>query len=102
MNEVQEAVSSPNDMVQFHALSLLYEIKKNDRLAISKMVTQLTKVATLTSLYPSPPTWPHPAPPTHPPVNFSHIYTTLATLQSNMGSPLGVCLLIRYISKILK
>eukprot|EP00620_Florenciella_sp_RCC1587_P018520 CAMPEP_0182559454 /NCGR_PEP_ID=MMETSP1324-20130603/2569_1 /TAXON_ID=236786 /ORGANISM="Florenciella sp., Strain RCC1587" /LENGTH=950 /DNA_ID=CAMNT_0024771715 /DNA_START=30 /DNA_END=2882 /DNA_ORIENTATION=+ len=63
VNEVQEAVSSPNDMVQFHALSLLYEIKKNDRLAISKMVTQLTK--------------------------------------SNMGSPLGVCLLIRYISKIL-
>ena len=43
VNEVQEAVQSNNDMVQFHALSLLYEIKKNDRLAISKMVSQLTR-----------------------------------------------------------
>lgn len=64
VNEVQEAVQSNNDMVQFHALSLLYEIKKNDRLAISKMVSQLTR--------------------------------------SSMSSPLGVCLLIRYISKIIR
>ena len=61
--QVQEAVQSNNDMVQYHALSLLYEIKKTDRLAITKMVTQLTK--------------------------------------SSMGSPLGVCLLIRYISRIM-
>lgn len=43
VNEVQEAVLSPSDMVQFHALSLLYDIKQHDRLAISKMVTQLTR-----------------------------------------------------------
>lgn len=43
VNEVQEAVQSPSDMVQFHALSLLYDIKQHDRLAISKMVTQLTR-----------------------------------------------------------
>lgn len=34
---------SPSDMVQFHALSLLYEIKQHDRLAISKMVAQLSR-----------------------------------------------------------
>jgi len=63
VNEVQEAVQSSSDMVQYHALCLLYQIKKNDRLAVSKMVTQLTR--------------------------------------SSMSSPLGVCLLIRYISRIL-
>mmetsp|Transcript_4629 Transcript_4629/g.5947 ORF Transcript_4629/g.5947 Transcript_4629/m.5947 type:complete len:950 (+) Transcript_4629:67-2916(+) len=62
-NEVQEAVQSNCEMVQYHALSLLYEIKKNDRLAVTKIVTQLTK--------------------------------------SSMSSPLGVCLLIRYIGKII-
>mmetsp|Transcript_28114 Transcript_28114/g.84534 ORF Transcript_28114/g.84534 Transcript_28114/m.84534 type:complete len:657 (-) Transcript_28114:1024-2994(-) len=43
VNEVQEALNSPSDMVQFHALSLLYEIKQRDRLAISKLVAQLTR-----------------------------------------------------------
>jgi len=43
VNEVQEALHSPSDMVQYHALSLLYEIKQHDRLAISKMVAQLTR-----------------------------------------------------------
>ena len=62
-NEVQEAVQSPSDMVQYHALCLLYEIKKNDRLGVTKIVTQLSR--------------------------------------SSMSSPLGVCLLIRYIGKIL-
>eukprot|EP00613_Pedinella_sp_CCMP2098_P069013 CAMPEP_0171904352 /NCGR_PEP_ID=MMETSP0993-20121228/4009_1 /TAXON_ID=483369 /ORGANISM="non described non described, Strain CCMP2098" /LENGTH=648 /DNA_ID=CAMNT_0012535189 /DNA_START=108 /DNA_END=2050 /DNA_ORIENTATION=- len=62
-NEVQEAVQSSSDMVQYHALCLLYEIKKNDRLAVTKIVTQLTR--------------------------------------NSMSSPLGVCLLIRYIGKIL-
>jgi len=45
VNEVQEALHSPSEMVQFHALSLLYEIKQHDRLAISKMVAQLTRGA---------------------------------------------------------
>eukprot|EP00904_Undaria_pinnatifida_P003330 jgi/Undpi1/12999/HiC_scaffold_7.g02663.m1 len=63
VNEVQEAVTSQHEMVQYHALSLLYQIKAHDRLAVSKLVTQLSK--------------------------------------SPMRSPLAVCLLIRYMSKIL-
>lgn len=43
INEVQEAVTSINEMVQFHALSLLYKIKQHDRLAVSKTVQQLSK-----------------------------------------------------------
>lgn len=43
VNEVQEAVNSQNEMVQFHALSLLYDIKQKDRLAVSKLVSQLTR-----------------------------------------------------------
>lgn len=42
-NEVQEAVNSSSDMVQYHALSLLYNIKQHDRLAVSKIVQQLSK-----------------------------------------------------------
>ena len=44
-NEVQEAVQSKNPVVQFHALGLLHQIKINDRLAVSKLVTQLTRSA---------------------------------------------------------
>ncbi|XP_065910406.1 coatomer subunit gamma-2-like isoform X1 [Dysidea avara] len=43
MNEAQEALSSDNIMVQYHALGLLYHLRKHDRLAVSKMVTKLTK-----------------------------------------------------------
>ncbi len=43
INEVQEAVNSSSDMVQYHALSLLYKIKQHDRLAVSKIVQQLSK-----------------------------------------------------------
>ena len=43
VNEVQEAVSSSSDMVQFHALSLLYSIKAHDKLAVSKIVQQLSR-----------------------------------------------------------
>lgn len=45
INEVQEAVNSSSDMVQYHALSLLYKIKQHDRLAVSKIVQQLSKGA---------------------------------------------------------
>lgn len=38
VNEVQEGVTSQHEMVQYHALSLLYQIKAHDRLAVSKMV----------------------------------------------------------------
>ena len=47
VNEVQEAVKSDAEMVQYHALSLLYEIKQKDRLAVSKLVSQLMKGGTL-------------------------------------------------------
>uniref|UniRef100_A0A6U1MSQ3 Coatomer subunit gamma n=1 Tax=Fibrocapsa japonica TaxID=94617 RepID=A0A6U1MSQ3_9STRA len=63
VNEVQEALNSQNQMVQYHALSLLYQIKAHDKLAVSKLVNQLSK--------------------------------------GNMRSPLGVCLLIRYMSALL-
>ena len=36
-------MNSPSEMVQYHALSLLYEIKQKDRLAVSKLVSQLTR-----------------------------------------------------------
>ncbi|OAY29680.1 coatomer subunit gamma isoform X2 [Manihot esculenta] len=42
-NEVQEAVQSRAALVQFHALALLHQIRQNDRLAISKLVTSLTR-----------------------------------------------------------
>ncbi|XP_066913900.1 coatomer subunit gamma-2-like [Clytia hemisphaerica] len=40
VNEAQEAVSSDNVMVQYHGLGLLYHIKQNDRLAVSKLITK--------------------------------------------------------------
>ncbi|DBA02873.1 TPA: hypothetical protein N0F65_005900 [Lagenidium giganteum] len=43
VNEVQEAVNSPHDMVQFHAVGLLYQIRQHDKLAVSKFITQLQK-----------------------------------------------------------
>jgi len=43
VGEVQAAVNDKNPMVQYHALALLYLIKKNDRLAISKLVSGLCR-----------------------------------------------------------
>lgn len=42
-NEVQEAVSSDNHMVQFHALGLLYQIRSSDKLAVTKLLQKFTK-----------------------------------------------------------
>lgn len=42
-NEAQEACMSDNVMVQYHALGLLYYLRKSDRLGTSKMVTKLMK-----------------------------------------------------------
>ncbi|KAK3150964.1 hypothetical protein QOZ80_3AG0239910 [Eleusine coracana subsp. coracana] len=42
-NEVQEAVQSRSALVQFHGLALLHQIRQNDRLAISKLVSGLTR-----------------------------------------------------------
>ncbi|XP_074832121.1 coatomer subunit gamma-2 isoform X1 [Carettochelys insculpta] len=43
INEAQEAASSDNIMVQYHALGLLYHLRKTDRLAVSKMLNKFTK-----------------------------------------------------------
>ena len=45
VNEVQESVTSDNVMVQYHALGLLYHIRKHDRLAITKLLAKLTKMS---------------------------------------------------------
>ncbi|NXK88158.1 COPG2 protein, partial [Formicarius rufipectus] len=43
INEAQEAASSDNIMVQYHALGLLYHLRRSDRLAVSKMLAKFTK-----------------------------------------------------------
>lgn len=43
VNEAQEAVSSDSIMVQYHALGVLYHIRKSDRLAVTKLVAKLTR-----------------------------------------------------------
>mmetsp|Transcript_25594 Transcript_25594/g.54383 ORF Transcript_25594/g.54383 Transcript_25594/m.54383 type:complete len:964 (+) Transcript_25594:163-3054(+) len=49
ISETTEATSSPNEMVQFHAMQLLYQIKKHDRLGMQKLVTQFSQRNTLKS-----------------------------------------------------
>jgi len=49
ISETQEATSSQNEMVQYHALQLLYQIKMHDRLGISKLVTQFSQRGSLKS-----------------------------------------------------
>ncbi|KAL3314226.1 Coatomer subunit gamma-2 [Cichlidogyrus casuarinus] len=44
-NEVQEAANSTKPMVQYHAIGLLYQIKKNDRQAITKMIHKFTRLS---------------------------------------------------------
>jgi len=49
LTEATEATSSPNEMVQFHAMQLLYQIKSHDRLGVSKLVTQYSQRNSLKS-----------------------------------------------------
>lgn len=49
ISETNEATSSPNDMVQFHAMQLLYQIKSHDRLGVSKVVQQFSERNSLKS-----------------------------------------------------
>jgi len=49
ISETQEACSSPNEIVQFHAMQLLYQIKSHDRLGVSKLVQQFSTRNTLRS-----------------------------------------------------
>lgn len=50
ITETTEATSSPNEMVQFHAMQLLYQIKSHDRLGVSKLVTQYSQRSSSNSL----------------------------------------------------
>ncbi|XP_067931298.1 coatomer subunit gamma-2-like [Watersipora subatra] len=43
VNEAQEAVNADNVMVQYHALGLLYHIRKHDKLAVTKLVQKFTR-----------------------------------------------------------
>ncbi|XP_075039710.1 coatomer subunit gamma-1 [Mixophyes fleayi] len=43
VNEAQEAASSDNVMVQYHALGLLYHVRKNDRLSVNKMLSKFMR-----------------------------------------------------------
>ena len=49
ISETQEATSSSNEMVQFHAMQLLYQIKAHDRLGVSKLVSQFSQRNSLRS-----------------------------------------------------
>lgn len=49
ITEVQQATSSPNLMVQYHAMQLLYKIKSSDRLGVSKLVQQFSSRNSLKS-----------------------------------------------------
>ncbi len=43
VNEVQEAVNNENIMVQYHALGLLYQIRRSDKHAIRKLILKFSK-----------------------------------------------------------
>ena len=45
VNEVQETVNSDNVMVQYHALGLLYQIKRTDKLAVTKLVQKFSSTS---------------------------------------------------------
>jgi len=49
ITETTDATQSPHEMVQFHAMQLLYQIKAHDRLGISKLVSQFSTRNTLRS-----------------------------------------------------
>ena len=51
VNEVQEAVNRPTGMIQYLALGLLYQIKQNDKMAVSKTIQTLARGNLLRSPY---------------------------------------------------
>jgi len=51
VNEAQEATSTDNTMVQYHALGLLYQLRKNDKLAVTKLLNRMTKGPMLRSQF---------------------------------------------------
>eukprot|EP00803_Ostreobium_quekettii_P000175 evm.model.scf_4418.1 EVM.evm.TU.scf_4418.1 scf_4418:1497-6935(-) len=51
-NEIQEATQSRHSMVQFHAVALQHALRSSDRLAVSKLVSGLTRGSIKASLSP--------------------------------------------------
>jgi coatomer protein complex subunit gamma len=49
ITEATEATNSSNEMVQFHAMQLLYQIKQHDKLGVTKLVSQFSTRNTLRS-----------------------------------------------------
>lgn len=49
-SEVQEAVQSRHPMVQAHAVALLHKLRQSDRLAVSKLVSTLTRGSVRSSM----------------------------------------------------
>ncbi|KAL1137720.1 hypothetical protein AAG570_009416, partial [Ranatra chinensis] len=45
VNEAQEAINSDSIMVQYHALGVLYHIRRSDRLAVTKLVAKLSRMS---------------------------------------------------------
>lgn len=43
VNEVQEAINHENIMIQYHALGLLHQIRRTDKLAIRKLIIKYSK-----------------------------------------------------------
>lgn len=78
VGEVNEAMKSPNEMVQYHATQLFYQIKSNDRLAVSKFVQKHSGIVSSSSS------------------------TSAARIKYRVRSPLAMVCLIRYASKLLQ
>ena len=77
VGEVNEAMKSPNEMVQYHATQLFYQIKAHDRLAVSKFVQKHSGVVTNGS-------------------------SSTSRIKARTRSPLAIVCLIRYTSKLLQ
>lgn len=49
VNEVQETISRGQGLIQYHSLGLMYQIKQQDKMAISKLIQQMSRGNTLRS-----------------------------------------------------
>ena len=78
IGEVNDAMKNPNEMVQYHATQLFYQIKSNDRLAVCKFVQKHSGVVSSSST------------------------SSAARIKARVRSPLGIVCLIRYTSKLMQ
>ena len=103
VNEVQTALHSENISVQYHALALLHQIKRQDRLAVSKVLPPAARRAHAfppgrPDLDPRPPHTPERAPRSSPPS--PQVVASLT--RTPLKSPLAQCLLIRFAKKVME